>query len=133
MIRLRGAFVIGLIVPSNAKVFGAGQGSGAVAASPFVHGQSCPTKYTRLFTHGFRYSRKYSSSAGLRQRRQCCVACLRCLSSKLGSIHRVANTVQLGSPWTCPKNLSQSHQEGRPYLGTTHELAIQHVGISERR
>ena len=41
--------MIGLIVPSNADVFGASQASGA-AASPFVHGQTCLTKYAHFFT-----------------------------------------------------------------------------------
>jgi hypothetical protein len=125
--------VIGLIVPSNADVFGAGQAGNEVAASPFVHGQSCLTNYSRPFSHDFMYSREYSSSAGPGQHHQRCVARLHCLSSKLASIYRIANTVQLVSPWACSKNISQSHQEGRPHLGTAHVLAVQHVGISERR
>lgn len=125
--------MIGLIVPSNAEVFGAGNASSAVAASPFVHGQSGTTNYSCPFAHGFLYSREYSSSAGSGQHRQRCVACLCCFSSKLGSVHRIANSVQLGSPWACPKNLSQSHQEGRSRLGAADVLAVQHAGIPERR
>ena len=81
----------------------------------------------------FLYSRKYASSAGSGQHRQRCVAGLCCLSSKLRSVHRITNTVQLGSPWACPKDLSQSHQEGCSHLGAADVLDIQHVGIPERR
>ena len=45
--------MIGLIVPSNAEVFGAGKASSAVAASPFVQGQSGVTKHSCPFAHGF--------------------------------------------------------------------------------
>lgn len=123
--------MIGLIVPSNAKVFGAGQGGSGIAASPFVHGQSCLTNYSRPFSHGFPYSREYTSSAGPGKRYQRCAACLHCLSSKLGTIHRIANTVQLVPPWACSKNIPQSHQEGCPHLGAAYVLAIRHVGIFE--
>ena len=124
--------MIGLIVPSNAEVFGAGNASSAVAASPFVHGQSGTTKYSWPLAHGFLYSREYSSSARSGQHRQRCVACLCCFSSKLGFVHRITNTVQLGSPRACPKDLSQSHQEGSSCLGVADVLAIQHAGIPER-
>ncbi len=85
--------MIGLIVPSNAEVFGAGKASSAVAASPFVHGQSGIAKHSRTFPHGLLYSREYSSSAGSGQHRQRCVARLCRLGRKLGSIHRIANIV----------------------------------------
>lgn len=124
--------MIGLIVPSNAEVFGAGKASSAVAASPFVHGQSGIAKHSCPFAHDLLYSREYSPGAGSGQHRQRCVACVCYLGSKLGSIHRIANNVQLGSPWACPKDLSQSHQEGRSHLGAARVLDIHHVGISER-
>jgi amino acid transporter len=40
--------VIGLIVPSNAEVFGASQTSGAIAASPFVQGEACLIRYSSI-------------------------------------------------------------------------------------